>query len=547
MPKSPGPKKKEKEKDKKKEDEKQKSTEKVKKPNPVESGEHSPSDSENEEPNSPPPGKANKPNGGNTPVTKDDMEHFFQKNCEMVAQKMGELEAKMAIQRTPPPPRARSGGRNHRSVSSKRGLDEKEQNPNAKLKQQKLLFAAARSQFSPTSRNAPGTSTLNPSYLGQAQSANQTHNISPLTVPHNWGNYSGPSPTSNQATNPQPTAPNPHQQGNTNPPTNAWSQGPPPGTTQPHHTPAPPLNFDAKALENALTSLNAASTQAIASIDPNNSNPTLIHALNSVVKAQHEIFAIMSKFANSVQGYVVGQVSKASPDPKIVNKINNLNTQEIHHTVNRVRTTDREKEIEKSLRSARVFKIPNRQGEHANEAVKRAFEGHTIYSNALHNCKCFYLGKQAENPTVPIVVEFSDVAKKTEFMNELRKNEENLPFTASIHWPKDLASRIKVWKATLEKSSDHQGSQFYFSYNSNRIRISKRPDNNTNCKWEEIHSFPIPPKNAATSFRGLPCELGGPPSNKQNEGPAPPPTGSPVHTPSPDLSPSAPPSESMEI
>ena len=107
MPKSPGPKKKEKEKDKKKEDEKQKSTEKVKKPNPVESGEHSPSDSENEEPNSPPPqGKPTNPTGVIPPSQRTTWNTSSKKIVKWLPKKWENWKQKWQF--NAPPPSART-------------------------------------------------------------------------------------------------------------------------------------------------------------------------------------------------------------------------------------------------------------------------------------------------------------------------------------------------------------------------------------------------------------------------------------------------------
>ena len=191
---------------------------------------------------------------------------------------------------------------------------------------------------------------------------------------------------------------------------------------------------------------------------------------------------------------------------------------EVNKTVQSVKQSERERELEKSSKSVRLFNAINCEDESVFKTIERAFKDQPKFTNPLKDSKAFFLGNPKTNKTVPIVVEFQTESHKTEFMSAIRdekaKNEKGVRYSASIHWPKDLSDRIKGWKDILNGDPKNQDKDFYFSYrkNSKVIKIATCKKNTAVRSWVHMTTFPIPAKNAKKNFKGLPECLGGDPT-----------------------------------
>ena len=233
----------------------------------------------------------------------------------------------------------------------------------------------------------------------------------------------------------------------------------------------------------------------------------------------HEVISDLTKSVQKVPQYIMDTSALNAPKPSVLKKIENLNVDEVKRTINTVRISERERELDKCSRSIRLFNVENIGDENAFQTVSRTFKDLPEYNNSLHGFKSFFLGNPKKNKVTPIVIEFSSLDSKTDFMNLTRKGDSEIQnsqggkYSASIHWPKDLADRIPGWKETLAANPEHSNMQFYFSYkkNSKLIRIAKCKKDATNRIWEQFAVFPIPPKLAGKKFKGLPEILGGDP------------------------------------
>ena len=297
---------------------------------------------------------------------------------------------------------------------------------------------------------------------------------------------------------------------------NAWDQGPP----KMPHTDAPKMpEFDLKLIQASIESLRGMGDEIIKSAAAEGVSEIFARQVANAFSGYHNLIELFAQAMQTVPNYIQRSSSVLLPKPSVLKKIETLDIPEMNRTINSVRTTDRERELDRCSRSVRVFNVENRNDENAYQTINRTFDDLPRFKNPLLGSKCFFLGNPKANQTVPIVVEFSGEEKKTEFMSAIRKNEENVfnskgdRYSASIHWPKDLAERVKEWKQVLSANPKNDDLQFYFSYkkNAKMIKIASCKKNATTREWETFSTFPIPQKNAKKVFRGLPEILGGDP------------------------------------
>ena len=239
--------------------------------------------------------------------------------------------------------------------------------------------------------------------------------------------------------------------------------------------------------------------------------------LDSFCEGMLALIGTLAKPLNSVPDLVKRSAVDKIPNPSVLKQLGKLNVAEVNKTILSVKQNERERELEKSSRSIRLFNAVNCEEESAFKTVERAFKDQPKFTNPLKDAKSFFLGNPKTSKTVPIVVEFQSENHKTEFMSAIRdekaENENGTRYSASIHWPKDLSDRIKGWKEILNADPKHQDKDFYFSYrkNSKTIKIATCKKNATVRTWETLTTFPIPAKNAKKHFKGLPECLGGEP------------------------------------
>ena len=239
--------------------------------------------------------------------------------------------------------------------------------------------------------------------------------------------------------------------------------------------------------------------------------------LNDVFEGMLGLIGTLANAVNSVPDLVKKSSVDRIPNPSVLKQLGRLNVSEVNKTIQSVKQSERERELEKSSKSIRLFNAINCEDKSAYKTVERAFKDQPKFTNPLKDAKSFFLGNPKSNKTVPIVVEFQTENHKTEFMSLIRdekaENGKGIRYSASIHWPKDLSDRIKGWKDILNADPKNHDKDFYFSYrkNSKIIKIAMCKKNAAVRSWETMTTFPISAKNANFFFKGLPECLGGNP------------------------------------
>ena len=307
------------------------------------------------------------------------------------------------------------------------------------------------------------------------------------------------------------------------PPVNAWEQRPPNIVPEKVSNPTLIPKEIANDIAARVASLKVMEEEIMISAVSENIPFKWAEVVRNTFAGYHELISTLTKTISSVPKYVQAVSERNAPQPAIMRKLNSLNVTEVNKTINTVKTSEREKEIDKCGRSIRLFNIENNGDENAYSAINRAFNDLPLHKNYLAGSKCHFLGNPKTNRTVPVVVEFLDSEKKSQFMNVVKKNEDDIrnskgdKYSASIHWPKDIADRLNGWKKKLSENPDFEGMQFYFSYRSGskQIRVGKCKIGSAERVWEQIALFPIPPKLAKEKFKGLPEILGGDPKTPE--------------------------------
>ena len=308
------------------------------------------------------------------------------------------------------------------------------------------------------------------------------------------------------------------QRGNENQQTvNRWAEGPPQMGPKNHPTPTPEIVSNEVLAK--IESLKGMENQLNETAVKEGVSERWSKMVGSILAGFHEVISDLTKSVQKVPQYIMDTSALNAPKPSVLKKIEKLNVDEVKRTINAVKTSERERELDKCSRSIRLFNVENIGDENAYQTVSRTFKDFPEYNNSLHGFKSFFLGNPKKNKVTPIVIEFSSQDMKTDFMNLIRRGDSEIQnsqggrYSASIHWPKDLADRIPGWKETLSANPENNNMQFYFSYKKNAklIRIAKCKKDATNRIWEQFAVFPIPPKNAGKKFRGLPEILGGDP------------------------------------
>ena len=164
-------------------------------------------------------------------------------------------------------------------------------------------------------------------------------------------------------------------------------------------------------------------------------------------------------------------------------------------------TQDRTNEMEACGRSSRIYNLKCSAGnnrEHLLRDIKNHFNNDISIENSLHNAVVTPLSKEPnENGIRPLSILFKSLDAKREFETAVKESGSNVK--CAVMWPKDLAPKIKQYRATIQQYTNPEtGVDLTNKHilirptrNNREISIKYRAKDST-AEWTNFIKFQIP-------------------------------------------------------